>query len=155
MPGALSSHRLCKTRPADGRMPPATSVPVATSTGFPPAYYSSPPSQPVLSATGPSHRRCAHPPECRCHGGSLPVSPSTLSHPQIESSLPRATPRPIPTPPHRWAPPDWPATGAAWERASPASWLGHQPKLLGQLKTGRPVMAHMNCRPQFFLVYLV
>jgi hypothetical protein len=38
---------------------------------------------------------------------------------------------------------------------SPAVRMGQQPKWLGQLKMGRPVMAHMNSTPQLFPVYLV
>jgi hypothetical protein len=38
---------------------------------------------------------------------------------------------------------------------SPVVRMGQQPKRLGQLKTGWPVMAHMNSTPRLFLVYLV
>jgi hypothetical protein len=127
-PGALSSHRLRKTHPADGRPRPAISVPVATLSGPPPAYYSSPPSQPVPSATSQGHRRRAHPPECRYHGGPMPVSPSAPSphkstppSPVLHLDLSRHD---IVSGHHRI---DWPP---AWEppgSVPPLFWLlGHQ-----------------------------
>jgi hypothetical protein len=32
--------------------------------------------------------------------------------------------------------------------------MGQQPKRLGQLKTGQPMMAYMNSMPQFFFQFI-